>query len=136
MMATIVQFPLKNRSSEKNFSSSLSLTNAVPLNPREHTFSLFVSFFHAIKTNHLTFASQCISQLFGICRADALFCTLKYKEKLHANPNFFNNIIMLRDTVINNQANESLMLLGFCFGLQGLVAIQIYQKLRVSFVSF
>lgn len=97
--------------------------------PAPATFALFA---RQISENDLAAAGQSLSQLLGVDRELADRCAAAFHERLQQDPTTIEKAIRLRNEMAQGNNNASLLILFECFGLQGLQAVDVLDKLRAT----
>lgn len=92
--------------------------------------SLFVLLVKAIENNEIEQASKLLMVLFELGEENAKKASLYYRKEYEKNPDIHTKIMQIKLELINENANEALLLIYQCFGLQGPVAINVLLSLQ------
>lgn len=89
----------------------------------------FRSFGTQVFTGDLDAAGESLAELFQIDPVRGRRCAETFAEQLRTSPDVMTKAMSLRKEIATANFNSSLMLLYECFGLQGLEAIAVLQRL-------
>ncbi|MDZ4782174.1 MAG: hypothetical protein SGJ19_18155 [Planctomycetia bacterium] len=107
-------------------SPHLDLADAAPVEAP----ASFQSFVQQVVAGEVDAAGATLAGLLELEQSRAARCAQRFHERLTQEPDFLTKAMQLRHALRSGSANDVLMMLWECFGLQGVEAVGVYQTLQ------
>ena len=90
----------------------------------------FALFGQQIAANDIDSAGKTLSVLLDVDEKIAHQCATSFRDRLNDDATTIQKAMLLRAKLMAGKNNDSLMILWDCFGLQGLIAVEVLQTLK------
>ena len=90
----------------------------------------FALFGRQIAAGDIEGAGRTLSEVFGVDEASGHRCAVSFQKRPQEDPATIEKTMGLRQELAAGKNNNSLAIIWECFGLQGMPAVQVLEKLK------